>query len=151
MKPPLVIGIGNPTRGDDRAGFEVVHALERLVPWGHYRTVHQLTPELAEEIAQAREVIFVDASVDVRVLTVEPVEPTALPADSHLVTPGALLALAAALYRTQPTSAMAVAIPASDFRFSEELSLVTARWVREAISRLTAHLSGDHELAPLLY
>lgn len=150
MKPPLVIGIGNPTRGDDRAGLEVVRALERRIPWGHYRSVHQLTPELAEEIAAAREVIFVDASMEARVLTIEPVEAASLPDGSHAATPGGLLALAAQVYGTLPARALAVAIPASDLGFSEELSLITSRWVREAVSRLTAHLGGECELTPLL-
>lgn len=150
MKPPLVIGIGNPTRGDDRAGLEVVRTLERLVPWGHYRSVHQLTPELAEEIAGAREVIFVDASVEARVLTIAPVDPSATPSDSHALTPGSLLGLAERIHGTLPARALAVGIPASDFGFSEELSLITSRWVREAVTRLTAHLAGDCEVAPLL-
>lgn len=150
MKPPLVIGIGNSTRGDDRAGLEVVRTLERLVPWGHYRCVHQLTPELAEEIAGSREVIFVDASVDARVLTIAPVDPAAMPPGSHAVTPGSLLALAGRVYGALPARALTVAIPASDLGFGEELSLITSRWVREAVSRLTAHLAGDCELEPLL-
>ena len=151
MKPPLVIGIGNPTRGDDGAGLQVVTALARLVPWAHYRVVHQLTPELAEDIAAAREVIFVDASVEAEVLLFFPLEPAPVSPESHVSSPGALLALAAQVSGCTPPLATAVAIPASSLAFSEELSLVTQRWVRVAISRLAAHLSGDGEDLSLLH
>ena len=53
---------------------------------------------------------------------------------------GALLALAAQVYGCTPPLATAVAIPASSLAFSEELSLVTQRWVRVAISRCYCHL-----------
>lgn len=63
----LVIAIGNPLREDDGAGPAVA---ARLVERGVLREgdtdivcVHQLLPELAERIAAARVVIFVDARV----------------------------------------------------------------------------------------
>lgn len=151
MKPPLVIGIGNPTRGDDGAGQQVVKALARLLPWGSYQLVQQLTPELAEDIAAAREVIFVDASVEARSLNIVTVTPGEMPAGSHSVTPGGLLALAQQVYGTLPDRALAVAIPAYDLSFSNELSAGTARWVREAVRQLEAWLGGERIDIPLLH
>ena len=62
----LMIGYGNELRGDDAAGPKVVAAVDA---WNleQVQTLirHQLTPELAEPIAQARAVIFVDASTEI--------------------------------------------------------------------------------------
>jgi hydrogenase maturation protease len=65
MKPALVIGYGNPLRGDDRVGWEVARYLDEGVPElpATIFAVQQLTPELAESISQAGLVIFVDASL----------------------------------------------------------------------------------------
>ena len=64
MPRVLVIGWGNPARGDDGLAW---HALKHLTagPLGEHVAVilrHQLTPELAERVLQAQRVIFVDAS-----------------------------------------------------------------------------------------
>jgi hypothetical protein len=60
----LIIGVGNDLRGDDGAGPAVIDAVERHDLSG-VRTVwaHQLLPELAEQIAVAERVIFVDAEI----------------------------------------------------------------------------------------
>ncbi len=91
MSLPLVIGIGNPTRSDDGAGHAVVFGLSRLVPDGTYRAVHQLTPDLAEDLAEASLVVFVDASVRATTLQLVPVEPTPVAPGSHITTAGAQL------------------------------------------------------------
>ena len=58
----LVIGYGNTLRSDDGAGQIVA---EKIAQWNlpgvRSLAVHQLTPELAEIIAQADAVIFIDA------------------------------------------------------------------------------------------
>jgi hydrogenase maturation protease len=61
----LVIGFGNAFRGDDAVGFD---AAMQLAAAAHPSSVqvlacHQLTPELAEPVAEARLVIFIDASI----------------------------------------------------------------------------------------
>ena len=62
----LVIAYGNPIRSDDgvawHAAEEIRRKLESLV---EVICVHQLTPELAEEISRVSTVIFVDAARDV--------------------------------------------------------------------------------------
>ncbi len=55
----LVIGIGNPLRGDDGVGWWLAERARRRGPW--VLLVQQLTPELAPELAAARRVLFVDA------------------------------------------------------------------------------------------
>ena len=62
MSPLLVIGIGNPLRGDDGVGPRLAAEAEALAPRPRrgrepdlaVRAVQQLTPELAPEVAEAR-------------------------------------------------------------------------------------------------
>ena len=62
----LVIGYGNDLRSDDGAGRVVADRLDALaLPDVTVRSVIQLTPELALEIAKFDTVVFVDASVEV--------------------------------------------------------------------------------------
>lgn len=143
MTAPLVIGIGNPTRSDDGAGLRVVGELARRAPWASFRAVHQLTPELAEDIAAAGLVVFVDAAVGATELTVTPVEPARISPGSHVGSPGALLELTARVYGKIPASALQVAIPACELGFGETLSPVTERWVARAVAQLAAYLGGQ--------
>lgn len=64
----LVIACGNPMRGDDGVGPVVAHRIEQsLTPSERARhrvfITHQLLPELALELAQARRSILIDARV----------------------------------------------------------------------------------------
>ena len=110
----LLIGIGNPLRGDDGVGALLVEELaEHLGSWctpnAELKVVHQLTPEMASAVAGARRVLFVDACVATR--TVVPWLDTLQPEicaeacaeaggglDSHQLQPGPLVALAHVLY-----------------------------------------------------
>jgi hydrogenase maturation protease len=141
---PLVIGIGNPTRSDDGVGRTVVSELSRRVPWVNYRAVHQLTPDLAEDIAEASLVVFVDASVRATALTVTPVVRTEMTAGSHLTSAGALLHLTEMTYGRRPEVTLQVEIPAYELGFGEELSPATAAWAERAIVMVADHLCrGD--------
>jgi hydrogenase maturation protease len=58
----VVIGYGNTLRSDDGAGQQVATLVEDWqLPQVRSLAVHQLTPELAAELATAQMVIFVDA------------------------------------------------------------------------------------------
>ncbi len=104
----LVVGIGNTLRGDDAAGWGVVDRVSADPRLAGARIAwhQQLTPELAQDLADATLVVLVDAEVGV-----PPGRVTArrLEADwsggpilSHHVTPSALLALARELYGSAP-------------------------------------------------
>lgn len=60
----LVIGYGNTLRGDDAVGPLVAEQVA-IWNWPDVRSlpVHQLTPELAAEIAQVEAVFFIDAAI----------------------------------------------------------------------------------------
>jgi hydrogenase maturation protease len=62
MKPPLVIGYGNPLRQDDGIGRRAAELL--TTDEVEMICCHQLTPELAAILADAALVLFLDAAVD---------------------------------------------------------------------------------------
>ena len=135
----LVMGYGNTLRGDDGVGPRVA---ERLEAWtgGGIRSlaVHQLTPELAAEIAQAEEVWFVDAWVGGAAPTVRPLAITpALPVMDHGWQPEALLYLAKMLYDAEPT-AYHLLIPAQQFDYGETLSAMAQSGVEWAVRTIKA-------------
>lgn len=142
MKHALVVGIGNPLRGDDAAGHHVVHALEARRPDLRCLAVHQLGIELAPEAAESEWVVFVDASVRVREVTVAALEHGgAIAGGSHHGRPEDVLAAAAALYGSAP-EAWLVEVPAFDLEHGERLSREAALGVREAVIRIEAILDA---------
>src|SRR5690242_16044076 len=61
----LIIGYGNTLRRDDGVGPRVAEAVESMaLPGVRALPCPMLTPELADPIARAQRVIFVDAAVD---------------------------------------------------------------------------------------
>ncbi|MEO1002616.1 MAG: hypothetical protein AAFX65_05830 [Cyanobacteria bacterium J06638_7] len=102
-----MIGIGNPLRGDDRVG-----AL--LAEEAGGRCLHQLTPELAAELAPLQRVLFIDAWLaplpagSTAAPRLDPLSAAAPPAgasSSHRLEPAQLLAITAALYGHAPRGA----------------------------------------------
>jgi hydrogenase maturation protease len=141
---PLVIGYGNPLRGDDGVGCAAADVLRGLVSEGaldalDVLTVRQLTPELADDVARASRVVFIDASVDappgcVGVVAVVPGAGTAGSGFTHQCDPGALLALAALVYGRAP-AAWLVTVGAADFECEERLSPAVAAAVPDLVDR----------------
>lgn len=135
----LIIGYGNELRRDDGVGPRVAEAVAAWRRPGLRTLVcHQLAPELAEVIAQARAVIFVDAALSSGESTVQarPVEP--LPTRSalaHAGEPRGLLALARDVFGQCPP-AWVIAVPALDFGFGEQLSPLAAAGVPRALERI---------------
>ncbi len=137
----LVIGCGNPLRGDDALGPRIAAAIaERRLPGVRVLTPHQLAPELAADLAQARRAIFVDASSrpghgSVELRSIEPSsEPTAI---GHLSRPGELLALAQALYGRRPP-AWLVTAPAQSFDIGAPLSAGAEKAMAAAIESVAS-------------
>jgi hydrogenase maturation protease len=138
MADVLVIGYGNPLRGDDGVGCLVAEEVAKRIfdPESKVQVVacHQLNPELAETIAETRAVIFVDASVDLKPgeVKVSTVLPDRFSPDgiTHHMKPSALLATASELFGQAPP-AKAVVIGAASFDFGMQLTPE----VRGAITR----------------
>jgi hydrogenase maturation protease len=93
----LIIGYGNPLREDDGMGWRAAELLEQQLPAGAAEIIecHQLTPELAANLADASVVVFLDAACDQEPGAVcsAPVLPEGAVVWSHYVTPGQLLTL----------------------------------------------------------
>ncbi len=104
----LVLGLGNPLRGDDGIGEWVAQRLEEE-PWEEsvaIRHIIQLTPEWAEMISQAERVYIVDASVEIEPGAWKRERVQDISSDcvcsSHHFTPALLLSMAYELYETSP-------------------------------------------------
>jgi Ni,Fe-hydrogenase maturation factor len=148
--------VGNDLRGDDGAGRAVVEELARLaVPGVHPIWSHQLVPELAEQIAVARMVVFVDATVppdrppnetgpnetgpietgpiETGPIAVRRVTPSAPAVAGHQGGPEALLGLTALVGMNVP-EAYVVSLPAHDLRLGTHLSAPVRAAVAAAVA-----------------
>lgn len=132
----LVIGYGNPLRGDDALGPRIA---EQVAAWDlpgvTALAVHQLTPELAAQIATVDSVLFVDASVaepevDLRDVSASRAEPEA----AHVLKPGALLQLTHHLFGHAPR-AWLLTVPAKELAVGEGLSESAAAAMTQALAR----------------
>jgi hydrogenase maturation protease len=146
----LILACGNPLRGDDGVGPWLADWAEmRFGARADVRVLarQQWTPELAEEIARAESVLFIDCSVDsapgsVALLAVEPGAGMEGLATHHL---GAaeLLALSRDICNAQPVNAQLVTIGAGSTELGEVFSEAVAaalpaacRLIEETVVRL---------------
>ena len=137
LRPPalraLIIGYGNPLRGDDALGWraaEVLAAAPEIVndPSVRVETVHQLTPELAETIAGAEVTVFIDASLPapghppgtVRCEEIHAKTPSPEALGHHL-TPAHALAYASGIFDRKPR-AFLTSVAAGSFDYGAGLS-----------------------------
>src|SRR5512144_1949458 len=154
MKRTLILGYGNFDRQDDGVAWHVLAAVaERLgcaVPLSpeeefppnagtpDFLFELQLTPEMAETIAQYERVCFVDAHTgavphDMNVSKIA-AEFQASPLTHHL-TPQSLLTFAQTLYQARP-EAILVSVRGYQFGFERELSPLTAELAQQAAERI---------------
>lgn len=145
----LIIGYGNTLRGDDGAGQIVAREIAKQNSKNvRCLAVHQLTPELAEDISKASQVIFVDAVIsqgsESEKITVKPVKKPLLAKIStgHVGYPRSLLSLTQALYSNIPP-AWSILIPAVNFEFGEEISPLTQQGIKEAITTIETLISNS--------
>jgi hydrogenase maturation protease len=151
----LILACGNTLRGDDGAG-------PWLAEWARQRFlgVHrvcvlsqqQWTPELAEDIARAGSVLFIDCCLDsnpgsVKLSRVEPAAHTQGLATHHLG-PSELLSLARELYSSLPRNAMLLTIGAGSTELGEDFSEPVKAALPEAcalIEETILHLLNGEE------
>ncbi len=127
MARVLIIGWGNPLRGDDGVGWRAAELAAAALE-GHdvtVRVAHQLMPEFAEEISRSEFVVFIDAACDNSPGEVrqERVEPDRAPsvAFSHQLSPPALLGMAERLYGSRPEACF-FSVGGRSFEYGEKLS-----------------------------
>jgi len=116
----LVIGIGNPLRGDDGVGALLA---EQAAVQTAARCVQQLTPELAAELAPLDAVLFIDAwqAPEGAQPQLQPLSPAGANGDSHWLEPAALLAVCQVLYGRAP-AAQLLLVPATALAHGTALS-----------------------------
>jgi hydrogenase maturation protease len=150
IAPTLVIGLGNPSRGDDAIG---PRALDKLAALGladvELLTDFQLQIEYALDVAGRREVVFIDASVDAS----EPFEFAAVTpaadasATTHALSPAAVLDTCERL-GCEPPPAYVLAIRGYRFDLGEPLSRQAAQNLDAAIAMLAARLRAPVITSP---
>lgn len=149
----LVIGYGNSLRSDDGAGCRVSDIVASWdLPYVRSLTVHQLTPELAEPIAQSELVIFIDACVNSddsasrrkkskpivqvqKIAVSKQLSSAPVTELGHLSDPRSLLVLAQQVYGEVPI-AYSLLLPAVNWEFGEQLSTVTRKSIDQTVDFL---------------
>ena len=137
----LIIGYGNLLRGDDGAGSLLAEQLRQLLPADGARVlpVHQLTPELALEIAAPGidRLLFLDARRGQwEPLILTPLNPAAAAGScGHQLSPELLLHLAASLYGQAPP-AWLLTLAAGNLKLGDPLSPVTTAALPFALQRI---------------
>ncbi len=149
----LVLGYGNPLRGDDGVGWVVAERLQGVVGITAV-PLHQLLPEHADLMQTAVSVIFVDATVEGEpgVVRVRPVAPDRHGlAASHQMSPRVLLALVAELYGRCPPAHL-ITITGQDFGYNETLSppVQESAWQVIEMVQMSFRRVFEEESPPLL-
>ncbi|HUO60089.1 MAG TPA: hydrogenase maturation protease [Candidatus Acidoferrales bacterium] len=147
MKRMLIIGYGNPLRGDDGIGPAVMDELQHspIAARAELLQRYQLGPELAEQVASSDAVIFVDASAvgtpgEIRTRKLQAPE-VATNDLTHHVSPEVLLATARELYGRSP-DAVLVTVSGESFELGAPMSGVATKAVHELASFLDS-LTGE--------
>jgi hydrogenase maturation protease len=146
----LILACGNTLRGDDGVGLWLAEWAERrFSDQTGVRVIadHQWTPELAEDVARAQSVLFIDCSIDSDPgsLHLSPVEPVSGSPEhnTHHLGAAELLALGRELYSFLPRESLQLTIGANSTELGESFSpAVTAalpaacRLIEETVLRL---------------
>jgi hydrogenase maturation protease len=142
--PVLVVGIGNPSRGDDALGPRLIERLEQLqLPGVELLTDFQLQVEYALDMRERAAVILVDASVNcAEPFALEEVEPVADASyTSHELSPSALLHAYDRLFGTPPRT-YALAVRGYGFELGDGLSPRAESNLEAALARLAGLAAG---------
>ncbi|NWF63110.1 MAG: hydrogenase maturation protease [Chloroflexi bacterium] len=161
MKKILLLGYGNPDREDDGVAWHILRELTARMglsapdsyeddfpedPQVDFAFHLQLTPEMAEEIAQYEYVCFVDAHTgdipeEVRLIEVES-DFQRSPLTHHL-TPQSLMSICEAIYKRKP-KAMLLSTRGYKFQFTRALSAQTALLIPQAAEMILNRLNIEN-------
>ena len=146
MNKVLIIGYGNPLRGDDGVGWRVAEEAAAVLPDPPVSvlTVQLLTPELADPISRSDLLILIDAAAEgppgeVRCFPIAAGSAAAasLAIGTHEVTLDRLLGMAQELFGHCPPAYM-VTIAGESFEVSEALTPIVEAAVPEAVACILA-------------
>ncbi|HXZ81227.1 MAG TPA: hydrogenase maturation protease [Terriglobales bacterium] len=155
MARVLIIAFGNPLRCDDGVGWIAADQLRDQIEDSEIEilTCHQLQPELADRIAEAQRVIFIDASVgdppgmlEVQNVASVPYSPGSF---SHQLDPARLLACSWELYRHSP-EAFVITVTGENFGYGTHLTSTVAALVPSLVAGVKS-LINTPEPQPAVY
>jgi hydrogenase maturation protease len=142
----LVVGYGNPLRGDDGLGWHAAAVLtaDPQPADTDVLTRHQLTPELAEDVANARLAVLIDASLGgtpgcVSIREVAPAPASPAPSWSHHLRPEDVVGLAQALFGATP-QVFLVTVTGAHFGYGTQLSPAVSSCVPKVVAIVEAAL-----------
>jgi len=142
----LVIGIGNPSRGDDAIGPLLIERLQALdLPGVECLTDFQLQVEHVLDLHGRTAVVFVDAAAS----GPAPFAFTGIAAmadasvSSHALSPSALLAAYRQHYAVAPPASYVLAIRGDDFELGADLSVAAAANLEAGLDFLREWLRGE--------
>jgi len=143
MSRVLVLAWGNPSRGDDALGPELVRRLEELSAqkaeaWRDYEflTDFQLQPEHATDLAERDLVLFADAAATGRApFSFSRVRPARDPSfSSHAMSPSAVLSVYRQVFEQEPPDAYLLAIRGESFELGRPMSAGAQRHLDAALA-----------------
>jgi Ni,Fe-hydrogenase maturation factor len=126
-----IVGIGNALRGDDGLGPAAVESL---------------TPELAEGLATADRVLFIDARVAADVAELRPIAPRPARGLGHALSPEGILELTERAFGRAPEGWL-LSIPGRSFGVGDGLSPDAAGHLEDAGETIRQWLSGTAVIA----
>jgi len=145
----LVLACGNPLRGDDGVGILLARFVEEWAAERHAGinviVRMQWTPELAEDIAAAESVIFIDCAVDLKPGEIRVREVAAdadAPPATHHLQPYELVSMARDLFHRTPKRAVLFTVGAASVEMGEELSADVEAALPEARLKLEEALAS---------
>ncbi len=141
----LIIGIGNPSRGDDAVGPLAIERLEAMnLPDVELLTDFQLQVEYLLDMEGRDRVIFIDASLagdgPFRFDPVHALEDHSF--SSHALSPAAVLAAFLRHYGRPPPPSFVLAIRAHAFELGADLSVAAEANLAAALGFLAGYLAG---------
>jgi len=148
--PILIVGYGNPGRGDDGLGPAFVEAVEQWeLPNVETVAVMQLQIELVLDLYGRYEILFVDATAEGKkpfsLCSLEPRKDGSY--TSHAMHPAALLHGYRQLYQVSPPQSRLLAIRGENFALGDELSPIGRANLAAALATWRARICGKGHFA----
>jgi hydrogenase maturation protease len=141
LAPRLIIGIGNPSRGDDAIGPLAIERLQALdLPGAELLTDFQLQVEHALDLLGRREVVFIDAAASgAAPFHFGPATPALdASATTHALSPAAVLAAFQRVTDEPLPAAFVLAVRGYQFELGAPISAAAADNLDAALEMLVA-------------
>jgi hydrogenase maturation protease len=148
IESTLIIGIGNPLRGDDAVGWSIIDELTQHLLKANISLikVQQLTMDLVDTLQAVDRVIFIDArhgDSPGKIQHQRIAANTSLEGNvSHYFDPGTLLAAVQALYGYHPIAEL-YTIVAESFEYGADLTRSVQTSASKLANRLIVDLSSQ--------